>query len=135
METKAKTQCNVMVNAMGGFTADVLVSRSLAHFKEISTSNDPFYCPSCCAVHNQVEIHLLKSALASLTSKVNDLKTALRQIASQTMDPPNLDKDNHKSPKQPKEAQPLPIADPERSPKIAPSISNITMNQTKNLIW
>ena len=119
-------QCNALVYAMAGFMIHCrCAGLSLARFEEISKSNDPFYCPSCCAARNQLEIHLLKLTLTSLTFKVNDLKAALSQITSQTMVSPNSDVENHKSPKRPKEAQPGPIVNPEHPPKIVPSSSNV----------
>ena len=120
-------QCNGLCD---GWIHRRCAGLSLARFEEISTSNDPFYCPSCCAARNRVEIHSLKSALASLTSEVNDLKTALSQIASQTVDLPDPGKENCKTPKQPKGTQPLPIVSSESSPKIVTS-SNVDNESDK----
>ena len=44
---------------------------SQVRFKEISKSDDPFYCPSCCATNSRKEIKALKSTIKNLGSMLN----------------------------------------------------------------
>ena len=101
---------------------------SLARFEEISKSDDPFFCPSCCAVRNQTEIDLLKSALASLTSEVSTLKAAFDQIMLQRVNSPNPIKDKPTTPEQLRGTLPSPNA---TSPKPPASTKSDTDNPDK----
>ena len=78
---------------------------SQVRFKEISKSNDPFYCPSCCATDNRREIESLKSIIKSLVSELDTLKTALSPEPSGTQPslaaspkPPTKPDDEYKKP-------------------------------------
>ena len=102
---------------------------SLARFEEISKSDDPFFCPSCCAVRNQTEIDLLKSALASLTSEVSTLKAAFDQIMLQRVNSPNPIKDKPTTPEQLRGTLPSPNA---TSPKPSASTKSDIDNPDKN---
>ena len=50
---------------------------TIAHFKIVSESNDPFLCPHCRLQENATEIALLKDNLAALTSEIASIKTQL----------------------------------------------------------
>ena len=52
---------------------------STARFKEITKSDDPFFCPNCYAIDQRKEIKTLKSALTLLQSELGALKIALNQ--------------------------------------------------------
>ena len=123
-------QCNGLCD---GWIHRHCAGLSLALFEEISRSDDPFFCPSCCAAQNQAEIISLKSALASLTSEVSTLKASCDQIMSQRVAPSTIN-DNPAAPEQPRGTQPSPNAGLESSPKPIALTKPADENRKFNLV-
>ena len=61
---------------------------SVARFSQISTTEDPFFCPNCCAVQNKNEIDNLKLVLSALQLKFSQLKSKLGTSEVVNQEPP-----------------------------------------------